>query len=239
MRKKRGYNRETPVELLRDYKLFAIACEGSKREPEYFHVFRLMSGKIAVDTIEEIVSDAESLAINPNKSSPRWVLDRAMKYIEKEGLNNEDELWFVMDVDRWSASQLLEIYEYCCQYPNWNIALSNYCFEVWLYFHKKTDISQSASTSCSDFKYEISTFENGGYHPYKFLPNLPQAITNAKAADSNPAHYLPNAKETKVYKLAEALLNKIGKPAFDRFIEITIPSLIKNQIAKSKGKVKK
>jgi hypothetical protein len=34
MRKKRGYKRE--VELVRDYKLFAIACEGGKREPDYF-----------------------------------------------------------------------------------------------------------------------------------------------------------------------------------------------------------
>ena len=34
MRKKRGYSRE--VELVRDYKLFAIACEGGKRESEYF-----------------------------------------------------------------------------------------------------------------------------------------------------------------------------------------------------------
>lgn len=29
MRKKRGYTREVSTELVRDYKLFAIACEGS------------------------------------------------------------------------------------------------------------------------------------------------------------------------------------------------------------------
>ncbi len=39
MRKKRGYTREIPTELIRDYKLFAIACEGGKREPEYFRLF--------------------------------------------------------------------------------------------------------------------------------------------------------------------------------------------------------
>ncbi len=56
MRKKRGYTRETPDELLRDYKLFAIACEGEKREPEYFNLFRFMSGRVAVDVIENVVS---------------------------------------------------------------------------------------------------------------------------------------------------------------------------------------
>ena len=85
LHKKRGYKRETPIELVRDYKLFAIACEGRKREPEYFKVFRFFSRKIAVDVIEDIVSDDEVLGINPNKSAPKWVLERALKYIEKEG----------------------------------------------------------------------------------------------------------------------------------------------------------
>ena len=36
-RVKRGYTRIIPEgELKRDYRLFAIACEGSKREKDYF-----------------------------------------------------------------------------------------------------------------------------------------------------------------------------------------------------------
>lgn len=50
--KKRGYNRDTPMELVRDYKVFAIACEGIKTEPRYFNVFQYVSGKIKVDVIE-------------------------------------------------------------------------------------------------------------------------------------------------------------------------------------------
>ena len=95
MRKKRGYTREVSPELVRDYKLFAIACEGSKREPDYFKILRYLSNKIAVDVIEEIVSEEEALSINPNKSAPKWVLERAVRYIEKEGLNNEDDLFFI------------------------------------------------------------------------------------------------------------------------------------------------
>lgn len=160
MRKKRGYKRETPAELVRDYKLFAIACEGSKREPEYFKLFRHISNKIAVGVIEDIVSDEEALTYNPNKSAPKWVLDRAMRYIVKEGLNDEDDLWFVMNIDKWSEVQLREIASYCEQFPNWNIVLSNPCFEVWLFFHKKEDIINSKSISCNDFKSEISTFND-------------------------------------------------------------------------------
>ena len=85
MHKKRGYSREVPQKLVRDYTLFAIACEGSKTEPQYFDLFRYMSPKVAVDIIEEIVSDEEMAVKNASKSSPKWVLDRAVKYIEREG----------------------------------------------------------------------------------------------------------------------------------------------------------
>lgn len=225
MRKKRGYTREVALELVRDYKLFAIACEGSKREPEYFKILRYLSKKIAVDIIEDIVSEEEALSINPNKSAPKWVLDRAVRYIEKEGLNNEDDLWIVMDVDRWSEEQLREVASYCDQFPNWNIVISNPCFEVWLYFHKKSNINISKSESCNDFKTEISTLEKGGYHPIKFLRYFADAIVNAKAADSDINHFIPKIKETKVYQLGEAIINVIGKNDFEKFINSTLPRL--------------
>lgn len=227
IRKKRGYKREVPVELVRDYKLFAIVCEGSKREPEYFKILRHISKKVAVDVIEDIVSEEEALSINPNKSAPKWVLDRAVRYVEKEGLNSDDDLWFVMDIDRWTEQQLREVEAYCSQFPNWHIVLSNPCFEVWLYFHNKADISVSKSVTCNDFKTEISTHEKGGYNPLIFLSNLSNAINNAKNADSDINHFIPKPKESKVYQLGEAILNVIGKNDIDEFIQKTLPKLVK------------
>ncbi len=237
MRKKRGYKRE--VELVRDYKLFAIACEGGKREPEYFKIFRFVSNRIAVDVIDDIVSEEESLCINPCKSAPKWVLDRAIKYIEKEGLSDEDDLWFVMDIDRWSEEQIRVIASYCEKYSNWHIVLSNPCFEVWLYFHKKSNIETSSSNSCNEFKYEISTLENGGYHPLKFIPNFIDAINNAKAADSNKDHFLPNIKVSKVYQLGEAMINVITKKGFDIFISQKLPKLIELEAQKNRKLIRK
>jgi hypothetical protein len=226
-RKKRRYNRDVPVALVRDYKLFAIVCEGSKREPEYFKILRHISNKIAVDVIEEIVSDEEAFSINPAKSAPKWVLDRAVRYIEKEGLNSDDDLWFVMDVDRWSEQQLREVEAYCNQFPNWHIVLSNPCFEVWLYFHHKTNITASKSTTCNDFKGEIASHEKGGYNPLVFLSHLSTAIDNAKAADSDVNHFIPKPKESKVYQLGNAILTVIGKNDFDEFIQKILPKLVK------------
>jgi hypothetical protein len=153
-------------------------------------------------------------------------MDRAIRYIEKEGLNYEDELWFVMDVDNWGVDQLREIATYCKQYPNWHIALSNPCFEIWLYFHKKADISKSKSITSKDFKFEISTLDNGGYHPLKYLPSLPDAVENARIADSDKKHFLPKPKETKLYQLGDAVLAIVGKKGFETFVNNILPELL-------------
>jgi len=238
--KKRGYKRETPEDLFRDYKLFAIACEGQKTEPNYFKVFRLMSRKLKVDIIDYEEDDRKGSQIGQLKSAPKWVLDKAVKYIEDEGLIDEDSLWFVLDVDRWESEQLRNIAQWCAEHPNWHIVLSNPCFEVWLYYHKKANIAVSDSQTCHDFKHEISTFDKGGYHPYKYVPYLTSAIANAKAAESDPDHYFPVPKETKVYLLGEALLEEIGRKSYEDFLNNHLPILIEEEIKKFKvGRHKK
>lgn len=49
-------------------------------------------------------------------------------------------------------------------------------------------------------------------------------IINAKAKDSQPGeqHYFPALKETKVYELGEALMERIGKNSWQDFINKNI-----------------
>lgn len=219
MRKKRGYTREIAEDLVRDYKLFAIACEGGKREPEYFRLFEQISNKIKVDIIEDKISDSELKHKYETKSAPNWVLDRAVKYIEKEGLIAEDDLWFIIDKDKWSFEQLNNIASYCKEKPNWHIVISNPCFEVWLYFHKKKEIPNSQKVKCKALKTDLVKLEKGGYNQYKFIPNLFEAIENAKNKDFDENYFMPNNGETKVYQLGEALIEKIGRDDFEEFLK--------------------
>ena len=234
LRKKRGYDRDVLVPLVRDYKLFAIACEGGVREPEYFNVFRHLSTRVAVDVVEEVVNDEEMESTNVHKSAPRWVLDRAIKYIEKDGLSQEDELWFILDKDKWTFDQLKEISEYCDDKPNWFIAISNPCFEVWLYFHKHADIEKSDSVSCDDFKREISTFAVGGYNPLKFVRFTPSAIENARNADTDPNHFMPSVKQTKMYKPVQGIMEFAGINQFQEFLDEKLPKLIATELEKAR-----
>lgn len=225
MRKKRGYNRDKPQELLRDYKLFAIACEDGRREPNYFRLFEQISKRITVDIIEDIVNDDEMQSKYETKSAPKWVLDRAIKYIESEGLIDEDDLWFVIDKDKWTYEQIKKIADYCKDYPNRHIVISNPCFEVWLYFHKKTSIPNCAEITSKTSKTEVAKLEKGGYHPQKFIPYLFDAISNARNNDTNINHFMPNNCETKMYQLGEALIEVIGKNNFENFLQTKLNTL--------------
>ena len=89
-RVKRGYVREIPSdELKRDYRLFAIACEGSRREKEYFQQLEGLSKRVVVEYIED-----EQYKSNP-PSSPLHVLRRAEDYVRTNDLNDEDSIWLV------------------------------------------------------------------------------------------------------------------------------------------------
>ncbi len=217
MRKKRGYKRKIGG-LKRDYKLFAIACEDGKTAPEYFRVFERMSPRIAIDIIEEIVSDEEMKRLYETKSAPNWVLDRAVRYVEKEGLIDEDELWFIIDTDKWKEEQIQRLAYYCNERKNWHLALSNPCFEVWKIFHFQTDIP-GPNNRCRALKRFLHEITGGSNYAEFFIPYVETAIGNARAADSDKNHYYPIYGQTKIYLLAESLLNKIGKNNFICFVE--------------------
>ncbi|MBN9293653.1 MAG: RloB domain-containing protein [Flavobacteriia bacterium] len=239
-RKKRGYSRELPQELVRDYRLFAIACEGGKREPDYFKLFEHFSTRVKVDVIEKKVLDEELFHKHETKSSPKWVLDRAIHYVEQEGLIDEDELWFVMDIDKWEISQLHEIIQYCNEKENWNVVLSNPCFEVWLYLHKKDNFDSTESKKCDEFKFEISEFDKGGYNPLNFIYEIRTAYENAKKLDSDSNNQMPKLLETKVYLLTESIFKFVSEKQFEDFLNIKLPKLISEQrkgLKKSKVRV--
>ena len=217
MRKKRGYKR-THSGLRRDYRLFAIACEGGKREPDYFQLLESLSHRITIDIIEDKVTDIEMKTKYETKSAPKWLLDRAVKYIEKEGLIDEDELWFVMDIDKWKIEQIREIAELCKNNPNWNIAISNPCYEIWLYFHMSSTIPKEVKGNCKKAKYKLATLTSNGYNKDEYILNIKDAIKNSKNADSDKNHFLPKKGETKVYLLAESLISYVGVSDFNSFI---------------------
>lgn len=224
--KKRTYYKHEEAKV-RDYGLFVIACEGTKTEPSYFAPFNEID-RIKVRLLEN----------KARKTAPSHILQRAKHYIAEEGLNEEygDSLWCVIDVDKWPTEVIKALGVFCLQTPNCHIAVSNPCFEVWLLYHKLSDLTEIDCSKPHDVKVALSKLTSGGFFGPDYIKLMKTAIVNAKVHDSNPGekHYIPAFKETKVYALGEALMEKIGKKRWTEFVNISLVEYAKRMYIKNK-----
>ncbi len=224
----RGYTRDIPQDKVRDYSLFAIATEGTEREPDYFKLFDGID-RIKVDIIEPEVSDEENGQEKRKASSPSKVLEKVKAYIAENQLSADDgdSLWCVIDVDRWPQEQIEELHAFCTQQNNWHLVISNPCIEIWLLYHKLEDLTGLGIQTAKDAKQALDKIEKGGYYYIKYLPLMLKAIKNAQHADTNPDGYMPEKLQTKVYQLSQALYSRMGKVRFEKFIA-SLPNIEKN-----------
>lgn len=231
--KVRGYTRGIPQDKVRDYSLFAIATEGTEREPDYFRLFDGID-RIKVDIIEPEVSEEENIQEKKKASSPSKVLEKVKAYIDENQLSADDgdSLWCVIDVDRWPQEQIEELHAFCARKDNWHLTISNPSIEIWLLYHKQADLSDLGIQTAKDAKQALDKIEKGGYYYIKYLPLMLHAIENAKKADSNSSGYMPNLLQTKVYQLGIALYKRMGKVRFEKFVS-SLPN-IEKQILKQK-----
>lgn len=200
MRKQnRAYKKNQPH---RDATLFLIVCEGEKTEIDYFEQFINLSKRVKIIPVSP----------NTNKSAPKWVLDKATKEAEEQDLNDDDQLWMVMDIDRWKLEDLHSIQDACNKMANWNLAVSNPCFEIWLLAHAK-DLEDFSGLSGKELKRQIGLFKNDETFPKNPIQNLHLAIERAMKID-NSTHFIPERGRTKVYLLAQELIKRIGEYHF-------------------------
>jgi L-rhamnose mutarotase len=191
------YEKKVPF---RDAFLFIVVCEGTNREPDYFRFFDGMSSRVKVVPVPSTLG-----------SAPRLLIDIAIEKVKELDANDErDRLWFVIDTDRW-REQLHEIREECEQHPNWRVAQSNPCFEVWLYFHAKAQKQKIENIEkCNQWKSLLPQIIKGGFTSDTHPIGIETAAINAKT-DYKSTGYFPDLGSTQVWSLAEELLPLIKK----------------------------
>jgi hypothetical protein len=194
----------------RDARIFVIATEGTDTEPAYF---RGLQEREIIDRsrvrIEVIATPRED-----GTSAPRHVLRRldafAARYRLLDGL---DELWLVVDVDRWPAPQLSEVAQEATQ-KGFGLAVSNPCFELWLLLHVAE--APAAIGTCGDCEAEIRRVV-GAYSKtrldlgvFAVRAAVEAAIARARALDVDESSRWPHATGSQVHRLATRLLEGRG-----------------------------
>lgn len=187
---------QRPMGKRRYKQMFVIATEGEKTEPHYFSV--LNEGQKVI-RIKHLKGDS--------KSAPAYVLKRMKNYIRTERLRKGDEAWLVVDTDRWSEQQLSELVQWSQTNEQYNLAVSNPKFELWLLLHFEEGRGVSSARDCDQrLNTYLPGYDKGCMDANTVLSSVHSAIDRAKRRDTQPSDPWPRSTGTTVYKLVEKII---------------------------------
>lgn len=179
-------------------RLFVVATEGAKTEPEYFALFNTELSCVQVHCLRR-----------GNHSAPRAVLGRMRAYLRNQGLKASDQAWLLVDKDQWTEDQLTELHAWSKSSEKFGFALSNPSFEYWLLLHFEDgegllpvrDYSDRLRRHCPRFDKGVGALNVSDAH-------IRAAIRRAKRRDTPPCDDWPRALGgTTVYRLVDRMVS--------------------------------
>ncbi|MCL6747918.1 RloB domain-containing protein [Prevotella sp. TCVGH] len=207
-------------EAFRDARLIVIASEGKDTERIYFKALAKEYTNLRVHV--HILERSEN---EQNNSSPEHVLKQLNDYKSKYDLEADDELWLVVDKDRWTEAMLSHVATECSQEVAMHMALSNPCFELWLLLHMEDAASLSPeeqeqwmknrrkSKNADPYlkvrlRQKMGSYHESSYDALTLIAHIEDAIERARALDKNPTDRWPQTLGTRVYLLAKSVMNR-------------------------------
>ena len=207
-------------EAFRDARLIVIAAEGKDTERIYFKALakEYTNPRVHVHILER--HDDEI-----NNSSPEHVLKQLDDYKNQYELEADDELWLVVDRDRWTDAMLSRVATACAQDGYMRMALSNPCIELWLLLHlvdvtalppaeQQLWMENRRKSKHADpylkvrLRQELGAYHESNYDAQMLVGHVETAIKRARLLDKNPADRWPQTLGTRVYLLAESVMNR-------------------------------
>ena len=207
-------------EAFRDARLIVIASEGKDTERIYFKALakEYTNPRVHVHILER--SENEQ-----NNSSPEYVLKQLNNYKSQYELEDDDELWLVVDKDRWTEAMLSRVATECSQEVAMHMALSNPCFELWLLLHLEdaASLTPEEQKQCMEnrrksknadpylkvrLRQKMGSYHESSYDVLTLIAHIEDAIERARALDKNPNDRWPQTLGTRVYLLAESVMNR-------------------------------
>lgn len=207
-------------EAFRDARLIVIASEGKDTERIYFKALAKEYSNLRVHV--HILERSEN---EQNNSSPEHVLKQLNDYKSKYDLEADDELWLVVDKDRWTETMLSHVATECSQEVAMHMALSNPCFELWLLLHMEdaASLSLEEQEQCMKnrrksknadpylkvrLRQKLGSYHESSYDALTLIAHIEDAIERARALDKNPTDRWPQTLGTRVYLLAKSVMNR-------------------------------
>lgn len=192
--KRRRYQR--PLGERRYKRLFIIAVEGNKTEPQYFNILDIQKSVIKIQCLK-----------GKDGTSPLHVLRRMANRLKEESLRESDEAWLVVDKDEWTNEQLAQLFKWSQKNSRYGFAVSNPKFEYWLLLHFEDGNGVTGPRDCEDrLMRHLPDFDKGIDSNKITQPMITSAIGRAKRRDNPPCADWPREIGTTVYRLVESIL---------------------------------
>lgn len=181
----------------RDARLVVVATEGQLTEPRYFGGLRFPRTQVEV------------IPSRGGRSSPRHILSNLARFEAEYDLGEDDELWVVLDLDRWPVRALHAVHAACTE-SRYNLAVSNPCFEIWLALHFDEPLPNpvTANSLVQHLRGILGGYNKAALQGSHFHPQIGDAIERARAMDDKPGDLWPQTPGTRVYRLMESLLRR-------------------------------
>lgn len=193
----------------RDASLIIIACEGEKTEAEYLSFSCFQNSRV-------------KLCIVPSKggkSAPPYVIENLEDEAAKYDLRTGDQLWVVMDTDRWVfETHIKPFFNIKIKKIPVQLAVSNPCFELFLYLHFDSMPSfpiKDSRTMENMLRSKIGRYSKSDLSEETYVSNIQKAIQESEKT-SYGTNSLPSNPGTDVGKLLKAIL--IRCPVSERLI---------------------
>ena len=201
-------------------RLIVIAAEGRMTENIYFET---MKARLCAPGVHMVILHRED-----NASSPDHVCRQIVAFEKEYLIEDDDELWIVVDKDRWEEKMLSEVAQRCAQDDNLRLGLSNPCFELWLLLHLE-DVATYGEDEMNALRANKKASQGGDpylktrmrllmgqyseskYNANALMPYVNIAIDRAEKLDVNPKDRWPQTVGTRVYLLAKSIMGKHGK----------------------------
>lgn len=222
MRNRNSLIRER-CEAFRDARLIVIASEGKETERIYFKALakEYTNPRVHVHILKRRENEQ-------NNSSPEHVLKQLNDYKRLYELESDDELWLVIDRDRWTDAMLSYVAKECAQDYYLHVAMSNPCFELWLLLHlvdvtlltpeeQRRWVENRRKSKNAEphlkvrLRQEMGSYHESDYDAPMLIKHVEVAIERARLLDKNPVDRWPQTLGSRVYLLAESVMNRNKK----------------------------
>lgn len=184
------------VGFKRTKRLYVVSTEGAETEPIYFQEFR--PGRDGAFRLK--------ILGNPtHKSHPIEVVQRLVEYELRERPGRNTEYWAIIDRDAWSDADLRAGYELTDARPNFHIAMSNPCFELWLWLHLRPNRPFNDRHDCQrQLEREWLQFSKSAYPAAELMHHVITACNRAEAI-TKPCSGVLQSQGTQVSGLVRRL----------------------------------